>query len=140
MGQARNNKYDSAIEMYSGGLSVGACAEHFGITRQAMHKILKRRGCEFRPNLRFGNENHFFRHGLEDRTKIERAHDKLEKAVASGKLVNPGTCENCSADYRFSDGRSGIQAHHDDYNKPLLVRWLCQKCHHAWHRENAAML
>lgn len=49
------------------------------------------------------------------------------------------TCEKCGANVVFADGRTGIQAHHCDYNKPLEVMWLCQKCHHEWHKNNKAV-
>lgn len=26
-----------------------------------------------------------------------------------------------------------VEAHHDDYSKPLGVRWLCRDDHKAWH-------
>lgn len=34
------------------------------------------------------------------------------------------------------------EAHHDDYNKPLEVRWLCFKHHREWHKthENPELL
>jgi ribosomal protein S27AE len=51
--------------------------------------------------------------------------------VAVGKAVNAGRlvkqpCESC--------GNVKAQAHHDDYSKPLEVRWLCTPCHAAEHR------
>ncbi len=56
-----------------------------------------------------------------------RAHDRVKYALATGKLVRL-PCESC--------GRAPARAHHDDYLKPLEVRWLCQRCHLAWHRAN----
>lgn len=47
------------------------------------------------------------------------------RAIASGKLVR-GACEVCGA-------RRAVEAHHDDYYKPLSVRWLCRKHHRELH-------
>jgi hypothetical protein len=44
-----------------------------------------------------------------------------QTAVAKGQLVRQ-PCEVC--------GESKVDAHHDDYAKPLAVRWLCRR-HHA---------
>lgn len=55
------------------------------------------------------------------------AHAKVNRAVRSGKLVAMA-CEIC--------GSATTVAHHDDYNKPLDVRWLCQPHHVAWHVEH----
>jgi hypothetical protein len=48
---------------------------------------------------------------------------QLRGAVKAGRVAK-GPCE-------IGEGCRGvIQAHHDDYSKPLEVRWLC-KLHHA---------
>ncbi len=49
----------------------------------------------------------------------------VNAAKRSGKLV-PQPCEKCGKEER-------IHAHHDNYSKPLDVRWLCGTCHHAEH-------
>ena len=55
------------------------------------------------------------------------AHYQTHLAVRYGRLKRQ-PCEIC--------GDSNSQAHHDDYNKPLAVRWLCQKHHSEWHTNN----
>lgn len=61
------------------------------------------------------------------RNPIKRkAHKTVENALLSGRLSRK-PCETC--------GRQKVQAHHDDYNKPLDVRWLCSSCHHQHHHQ-----
>ena len=60
----------------------------------------------------------------------------FNEAVRRGQLVRPENCETCGQKPpRNRLGRSSIQGHHDDYSKPLEVRWLCQPCHNRHHRE-----
>jgi ribosomal protein S27AE len=61
--------------------------------------------------------------------KKVRAYNKVEWAKFKGRLVGPNLCEKCNTPSRLS-------AHHDDYDHPLIVRWLCPKCHKRWHMEN----
>lgn len=60
---------------------------------------------------------------------VKRAcHVIAGNAIRTGLLVK-GPCEVC--------GSSLVHAHHDDYSKPLEVRWLCpvhHKEHHERHR------
>jgi hypothetical protein len=58
-----------------------------------------------------------------------KAHTAVGNAVRDGRLVKPDCCENCGSDF-------ALHGHHDDYAKPLSVRWLCAKCHQRWHAEN----
>lgn len=139
MGRNKNPKYSAAVDMYNKGMSIQQCAEYYSITRQAMHKILKRRNCQFRDKLKHKDENHFYRGGAEHRSKKKRAQRKVAKQIKNGTIINPMVCEECGSTGTFIDGRSKIQAHHDNYNKPLSIRWLCQKCHHKWHIHNKAI-
>lgn len=54
------------------------------------------------------------------------AHGKVAQAIKNGELTRL-PCEVCGSDIR-------IQAHHDDYSKPLEVRWLCQTHHSREHK------
>jgi predicted DNA-binding protein YlxM (UPF0122 family) len=136
MGRIKDDKYNNIKELYDSGLSIADCAEFFNVSRQTMHEALKRRKTVFRDNLKFKEDNHFYRGG---KKATDRAHNLLEKALEKGIVTKKSKCEECSDTGCFADGRSKIQAHHDDYNKPLDVRWLCQKCHHKWHKNNIAI-
>lgn len=130
------DQVESAVRMYRDlEMSLAPIAEYFGVSRQGMWDLLRRR-IEMRPQKRYGPANHFWRGTKSD----GRAHDITEKALERGVLVRPDTCETCGqSPPPFSDGRTAIHAHHCDYNKPLEVMWLCQPCHHNWHRTNTAV-
>lgn len=55
------------------------------------------------------------------------AHVLVNNHVRDGKLEKK-PCEVC--------GVENAVAHHDDYDKPLEVRWLCQAHHVQWHVAN----
>lgn len=53
------------------------------------------------------------------------AHHSVETALKNGTLEKK-QCEVC--------GAKRVDAHHDDYSKPLDVRWLCRGHHLKFHR------
>lgn len=57
-------------------------------------------------------------------TKIN-AHRVVEAALACGVLEKPDTCSSCGC----NGSVHRIEAHHEDYKKPLDVVWLCTPCH-----------
>jgi len=50
-----------------------------------------------------------------------RAHNAVHRAKKKDALT-PKPCEVCGS-------TENVQAHHDDYSKPLDVRWLCALDH-----------
>jgi len=56
------------------------------------------------------------------------AHSAVHCAKIKGVLV-PGPCEICLS-------TDSVHAHHDDYDRPLDVRWLCPQHHRDWHKEH----
>lgn len=129
---AHRKNYDDAVRLYQSGLSVRDVAVAFGISHQAMHKILMRR-TELREKLRFGKENHFHRGG-----ETRNANFTVTKAIRRG-ILTVGPCEVCGLEPAIVKGRQRIHGHHDDYNFLLKVRWLCRKDHDDWHKKNRAI-
>jgi hypothetical protein len=55
--------------------------------------------------------------------------ERLQRAARNAARALPRQpCEKC--------GAQKAHAHHDDYSKPLVVRWLCPADHVEWHRNN----
>jgi hypothetical protein len=55
-----------------------------------------------------------------------RAHQLVMNAIRNGMLIKK-PCEKCKS--------KSVHAHHDDYSKPLKVKWLCPACHKEYHVE-----
>jgi ribosomal protein S27AE len=55
-----------------------------------------------------------------------KAHGAVASAIRKGLLVST-PCIRC--------GEQKSLAHHEDYDKPLEVMWLCQPCHKQRHKE-----
>jgi len=127
---AYRKNYDSAVEMYQLGMSIQDVADAFGVRRQAMWKILQRRGVEFRPQLRYAEDNHFHRGGV-----VKNASFVVAKAVLRGILI-VGSCKECGLPPMVIRGRQRIHGHHNDYNHLLEVSWLCKFHHDEWHKHN----
>jgi len=54
----------------------------------------------------------------------KKARREVRRALQTGQLARQA-CEVCGAER--------VEAHHDDYSRPLSVRWLCRPHHRAVH-------
>jgi hypothetical protein len=79
------------------------------------------------PNWKGGISKNNYHYKL---LQIERYPEKIkarviaQRAIKSGKLIKKN-CEVC--------GDTDTHMHHDDYNKPLDIHWLCRKHHREIH-------
>lgn len=87
------------------------------------------------PRQRFCSETCFNRHDemKQRRRRYQTEHDdrvsahrKVNKALRTGDLVRPDVCNRCGQEAR-------LDAHHEDYSRPLDVEWLCRTCHRRHH-------
>lgn len=55
-----------------------------------------------------------------------KARYTLNNAIKLGKVMKPEVCQHC--------GTGGlIHGHHENYQEPLNVMWLCRPCHFNIH-------
>lgn len=68
------------------------------------------------------------RRGYDKRNPVKgRAQRMARLHIKRGNMTRK-PCEAC--------GKEPADAHHDDYTKPLDVRWLCRSHHQQWHADN----
>lgn len=91
----------------------------------------KCRDCESAKSVRYYATNKEYRERKIKRVKARNAHSKVFKALQTGQLIKK-PCEVC--------GVEETEAHHDDYAKPLEVRWLCRLHHRQWHVKHGEAL
>lgn len=60
-------------------------------------------------------------------TDSEHRKRVLARVAARKAHPDPQPCERCGAER--------ADRHHDDYDKPLDIRWLCRTCHIQHHAE-----
>lgn len=54
-----------------------------------------------------------------------KARSIVSNLIRRGKLIKPDICSHCFK-------KRKVESHHEDYSKPLEVKWLCKKCHTSW--------
>lgn len=69
---------------------------------------------------------------VKDRSKKKNVRKKIltrtttRNAIYNGKIEKK-PCQEC--------GNKDSQAHHENYDKPFEIIWLCKNCHHKLHRK-----
>ena len=107
--------------------------------REYMRNWYRSKTFEQRKAMREGRDMALARQRDSERYHRQRKHDdeylaqkaavlKVSRAVRAGRLRRQ-PCEAC--------GSTDVQAHHDDYSRPLDVRWLCTKHHASEHNPEA---
>lgn len=121
--------YGEARRLRAKGLTCTQIGARFGISRQRVHQVV--RAVEMpeyqgpqKPNI--STSNRPLKGG---RTKEPgywdaqlRAHAICLAAIKRGEIVRQSQCEICGSTKR-------VDAHHEDYSKPLEIVWLCRRHH-----------
>lgn len=79
-----------------------------------------------RPEVKARYDEYMRKYRSANREEIS-ARQKVRYALITGRLVME-PCETCGS-------TRNVDAHHDDYSKPLNVRWLCRRHHKELHAQ-----
>ena len=68
------------------------------------------------------NVNQAVYRSVDKHKKKQKARQKLCYQTRIGNIIRPTKCSKCQE-------KAYIFGHHSDYDKPLLVDWVCKNCH-----------
>ena len=92
--------------------------------RARYHKDPKRRAYVDARAKRWTKEN----------PEARRAQNAVARALKDGALERGTKCDQAD-----ESCCGPLSAHHDDYAKPLEVRWLCRSHHSRYHAEHGSV-
>ena len=95
-------------------------------TGKVRREEVKLASSEFMKGRRLKEKNPMWQGGvsLKYNPVKERAHNQIRYLKRKGIIIKQ-PCEKC--------GKFPADAHHDNYTKPLEIRWLCPKHHREYH-------
>ena len=123
-GRRRDPRYKDIVSLFDSGKTAKELAELYGVGICTIEDVLKTRGIE-RGDKR-GYKHMLGNPGGRNR-EAKEFRSIVAKAKREGVLVAPELCSECHEKKKLS-------GHHDDYSKPLEVRWLCTRCHNKFHQ------
>ncbi len=134
---ARRDRLKRAAELVVGGMGLMAAAREMGVSKGGLRSALIAAGhYEFNrrrrgrlPESAISESTKYNRQYQEKYPERRAAHKAVERAKKTG-VISRQNCEDC--------GSEKAEAHHPDYSHPLLVEWLCHRCHMTRHRRSAA--
>lgn len=94
------------------------------------HRAAVKRGYKARTSTPEGRAKEFQKAKVwQENNRPKRiAHYTAANAIKRGLIPKGESCERCGT-------TELLHAHHEDYDKPLAINWLCRTCHGVRHRE-----
>jgi len=109
-------------------------AEDFNYDRGSLDGLAshcRKCGIEYKQKHYAHNEGEYYARNVEQRSihpERIRAYRIVEAALRNGEITRPESCSKC--------GKTGtIVAHHNDYDRPLHIAWLCLSCDRQLHAD-----
>jgi hypothetical protein len=116
-----NSKKESSLKYQKG--NYDQCRQRIERWREEnREKVQEQNRASYQRNKQW-YEN---RNAKQDKDK-RYARMLLNAHIKMGKIDRPERCQECNCE-------SKLHGHHQDYQKPLEVLWLCAKCHNRIHR------